>query len=68
MHEVREEESRLLLHRLHEGVGGPRIVDGVAANLDKWPIFEGPWMNSVRGTGIVTLEHAEERHIFDFNE
>jgi hypothetical protein len=55
-------------HEINFTHRGPRIVDGVVANLDTWPIFEGPWMNSDRGTGIVTLEYAEERHIFDFNE
>jgi hypothetical protein len=46
---------------------GPRIVNGVAANLDDWPLFEGPWMNSRRGTGVITLQYGTERVTLDFN-
>jgi hypothetical protein len=42
-------------------------VDHIATNLDKWPIFEGPWMNAQPGTGVVTLEYGQEKFIFDFN-
>ncbi len=55
-------------HEINFTHRGPRVVNGVAANLDEWPIFEGPWMNAIRGTGVVTLEYAQERHTFDFNK
>ncbi len=46
---------------------GARLVDGVAINLDQWPLFEGPWLNAQRGTGIITLNYGGERVVFDFN-
>ena len=42
-------------------------MDGVAANLDEWPLFEGPFINSRRHTGVVTLSHGAEHVTFDFN-
>jgi hypothetical protein len=55
-------------HRLQFTHRGARLVDGVAANLDSWPLFEGPWMNSTRGTGIVTLQYGAEKVTLDFNQ
>lgn len=46
---------------------GERIVDGQSVDLDHWPLFEGPWMNATRGTGIITLNYGEERIVLDFN-
>jgi hypothetical protein len=46
---------------------GPRVVDGTAVNLDAWPLFEGPWLNARRGTGIITLQYSRERVTLDFN-
>jgi hypothetical protein len=43
-------------------------VDGVAANLAEWPLFEGPWMNARRNTGIITLQYGTERVVLDFNK
>jgi hypothetical protein len=45
---------------------GARIVDGVAANLAGWPLFEGPWMNARVGTGVITLQYGAEKVILDF--
>jgi len=56
--------SRHQLSFTHHGL---RTVDRIATNLDKWPIFEGPWMNAQPGTGVVTLEYGQEKYIFDFN-
>lgn len=46
---------------------GARLVDGVAVDLDQWPLFEGPWMNAQRNTGIITMTYGEEHMVFDFN-
>lgn len=46
---------------------GNRQVDGVTTNLDTWPTFEGPWMNSLPGTGIVTLQYGDQKKVLDFN-
>lgn len=54
-------------HRIQFTHRGARIVDGIAANLAEWPLFEGPWMNSRRGTGVVTLQYGQERVTLDFN-
>ncbi|MBX3751011.1 MAG: hypothetical protein KF897_13050, partial [Opitutaceae bacterium] len=45
-----------------------RSVDGVAADLARWPLFEGPWMNAQRHTGVITLQHGDERVVLDFNQ
>lgn len=54
-------------HRMKFTHRGARMVDGVAAQLDEWPLFEGPWMNARRGTGLVTLQYGPERVTLDFN-
>ena len=41
-------------------------MNGVAANLAEWPLFEGPWLNSRRGTGVITLQYGAERVTLDF--
>jgi len=46
---------------------GPRIVDGIAANLEDWPLFEGPFLNARRHTGVITLSQGSERVTLDFN-
>jgi hypothetical protein len=46
---------------------GARKVDGVAADLDHWPLFEGPWMNAPRHTGVITLQYGDEKVVLDFN-
>lgn len=54
-------------HRIQFTHRGARIVDGVAAQLDEWPLFEGPWMNSRVGTRVITLQYGAERVVLDFN-
>lgn len=54
-------------HRLQFTHRGPRLVDGVPVNLQAWPLFEGPWLNARRGTGVITLEHGPDRVVLDFN-
>jgi len=53
-------------HRIQFTHRGARSVDGVAANLSEWPLFEGPWMNARAGTGVITLQHGTERVTLDF--
>jgi hypothetical protein len=55
-------------HRIDFTHYGKRSVDGVAANLAEWPLFEGPWMNARRNTGIITLQYGTERVVLDFNK
>jgi hypothetical protein len=55
-------------HRIDFTHHGKRSVDGVAANLAEWPLFEGPWMNARRNTGIITLQYGTERVVLDFNK
>ncbi|MDQ5978371.1 MAG: hypothetical protein QG602_1345 [Verrucomicrobiota bacterium] len=54
-------------HRIQFTHRGARIVDSVAARLDQWPLFEGPWMNARRNTGVITLQYGPERVVLDFN-
>lgn len=54
-------------HRIDFTHHGKRSVDNVAANLAEWPLFEGPWMNARRHTGIITLQYGAERVVLDFN-
>lgn len=54
-------------HRIQFTHRGARLVDGVAADLAAWPVFEGPGLNSTRGTGIVTLSYGATRVTLDFN-
>ncbi|MBS0663061.1 MAG: hypothetical protein JSR48_07330 [Verrucomicrobia bacterium] len=54
-------------HQIRFTHHGARVVDGVTANLATWPVFEGPWMNCLPGTGIVTLQYGPEHLTFDFN-
>ncbi len=54
-------------HALRFTHRGPRLVDGVATDLATWPLFEGPWLNARRNTGIITLNYGKERVVFDFN-
>lgn len=46
---------------------GARLVDGVAVDLDQWPLFEGPWLNAKRNTGIIMLSYGDEAVVLDFN-
>lgn len=46
---------------------GDRVVDGRPVDLDTWPLFEGPWLNARRNTGVITLSYGRERAVFDFN-
>ena len=46
----------------HRGV---RRVDGAAVDLNAWPLFEGPWLNARRGTGVITLQYGRERVTLD---
>lgn len=52
-------------------VGGklpvPRI-DGKPVNLDPETVFDSPYLNSVHGSGVVTIEKGERKLVLDFNE
>jgi hypothetical protein len=54
-------------HKIQFTHRGPRLVDGAAVNFDAWPLFEGPWMNARRNTGVITLQYGTERVTLDFN-
>ncbi|HTO04978.1 MAG TPA: hypothetical protein VL069_14800 [Opitutus sp.] len=54
-------------HQIQFTHRGTRIVNGIATDLADWPLFEGPWMNSRRGTGVITLQYGRERVTLDFN-
>jgi hypothetical protein len=54
-------------HRIQFTHRGPRLVDGVTVNLSEWPLFEGPWMNARRDTGVITLQYGTESVTLDFN-
>lgn len=54
-------------HQLQFTHNGERLVDGVVVNLDQWPLFEGPWLNAKRNTGIITLSYGDEAVVLDFN-
>lgn len=54
-------------HRLQFTHRGNRIVDDTFVDLNAWPLFEGPWMNARRGTGVITLQYGRQRVTLDFN-
>ncbi|MFI5355804.1 MAG: hypothetical protein ACHQ4G_00570 [Opitutales bacterium] len=54
-------------HRIEFTHRGARKVDGVTANLADWPLFEGPYLNARRNSGVITLQQGAERVILDFN-
>ena len=53
-------------HRIQFTHRGARIVDEKTVDLAQWPLFEGPWMNSQLGTGIITLRYGAEQVTLDF--
>ncbi len=54
-------------HRIQFTHRGARIANGTTANLATWPLFEGPWMNSQPGTGVIALQYGAARVTLDFN-
>lgn len=54
-------------HKIEFTHHGARVVDGHVVDLANWPLFEGPWMNAKRGTGIITLQYGSQRVVLDFN-
>lgn len=46
---------------------GPRLVNDQPVDLTTWPLFEGPWLNAARHTGVITLQYGPERVVLDFN-
>ena len=53
-------------HRIQFTHRGARIVDEKTVDLAQWPLFEGPWINSQLGTGIITLRYGAEQVTLDF--
>lgn len=47
--------------------GRERLVDGRPIGFEKWKLFEGPWMNSERGSRKLVLTHGKSRRTLDFN-
>ena len=54
-------------HRIEFTHRGARVVDGVATDLATWPLFEGPWLNSELGSGVIKLTYGDDVVSLDFN-
>ena len=44
-----------------------RIVNGKQVLFDDWGLFDGPFVNSKKGSKIIEIQHQKEKVILDFN-
>jgi hypothetical protein len=44
-----------------------RSVNGKAITFDNWPLFGGPFVNSIKGSKIINLTYGKEKVTLDFN-
>jgi hypothetical protein len=52
--------------RLRFTYGGARLVNGVSVRRDGRLLYDGPYMHSVRGSGVITLKAGREVRVLDF--
>jgi hypothetical protein len=52
--------------RLRFTYGGARLVNGVSVRRDGRLLYYGPFMHSVRGSGVITLKAGREVRVLDF--
>jgi hypothetical protein len=47
--------------------GKRRLLNGEEIRFEDWPLFSGPFINSSKGSKIITLQHNREKIILNFN-
>jgi len=47
--------------------GAAPLVDGQPVDYTKWKLFEGPYLNSEKGSRKLTLTHGRLERVLDFN-
>ena len=47
--------------------GATPVVDGHPLDYGAWKLFESPYLNAERGSGVITLTHGAFRRVLDFN-
>jgi hypothetical protein len=45
---------------------GPRLLDGVPVTLETDKLYDGPWMQSVAGTGVIRMTDGMHTRVLDF--
>lgn len=47
---------------------GPRILNGKQINLNDYQFFDGPFVQSKRQSGIITIRYKNQTRVLDFNK
>jgi hypothetical protein len=47
---------------------GPRLVNGTTVDFASYGLFGGPYVQSERGSGIITLRYSDLVRTLDFNK
>jgi len=55
-------------HRLSFTYGETPRVDGLAIDYSTWPLFDGPYMRSQRGSKRLELRYGKRHRMLDFND
>ncbi len=53
-------------HVLQLTFNGKRIIDGQQVDFKQYKFFNGPYVQSERGSGVITLTYGGKRRILDF--
>jgi len=67
------DSTRTVTHRTRRGAemrftyGGPRLLDGAPADAGSGMAFDGPFLRSEAGSGIVRMSHGGRARVLDFN-
>jgi hypothetical protein len=46
--------------------GGARVLNGRPVSVAGYPLFDGPWIQSVAGSGVIRLTDGSRERILDF--
>jgi hypothetical protein len=60
--EYRTREGTKLQHTFN----GQRIIDGKQVDFKRYKFFNGPYVQSERGSGVITLTHGGKKRVLDF--
>jgi hypothetical protein len=47
--------------------GETPLLDGRKVDYPGWKLFEGPYLNAEKGSGVLTLTHGQLLRVLDFN-
>jgi hypothetical protein len=51
---------------MHFTFDGPRLLDGVPVILETDKLYDGPWIQSVAGTGVIRMTDGKHTRVLDF--